>query len=490
MADTSAAETQAPRFIIIGAGMSGILAAKRLLDEGFDDFVVYEKADRLGGTWRENRYPGIACDVPSHLYSYSFALNPEWSQRFAPGPEIQAYLEGVVDRFDVRERIRFGERITRCEFDGERWHVETQNGTKDAGEFVIAASGVLHHPNVPEFEGTDDFEGPLFHSARWPDGLDLAGKRVGVIGTGSSAIQIVSTLVDQVAEVELFQRTAQWVIPMENVVFSEDEKAEFRRNTNAILAIRDEVKTQFVDGFANVLVDSENPILGAMHAACEQALAEGVADPGLRERLTPNYRAGCKRLIMSNDFYPAISKPNADVVVSGIERFEPKGIRTEDGELHELDVVVLATGFKVDAFVRPMDVVGRDGVLLDDVWSKGPTAYLAISVPDMPNFFMLNGPNGPVGNFSLIDVAELEFDYILQLVDEVVSGRCRSIAASKEAMARFDEERREAAKNTIWSTGCQSWYLDDTGLPSAWPFTYDRFEEEMKAPRLGDYESR
>lgn len=478
-----------PRFVIIGAGMAGILAAKRLLDEGHHDFVVYEKADRLGGTWRENRYPGIACDVPSHLYSYSFALNPEWSQRFAPGPEIQAYLEGVVDRFEVRGRIRFGERVTRCEFDGERWQIETAKGTRDAATFVIAASGVLHHPHVPEFEGIDDFGGAVFHSARWPEGLDIAGKRVGVVGTGSSAIQIVADVVDDVGRVELFQRTAQWVIPMENEIFSEDEKAEFRRNAAAMLEIRREVKTQFVEGFANVLVDADNPILGAMHAACERALADGVADPELRAKLTPNYRAGCKRLIMSAGFYPAISRPNADVVVSGIERFEPTGIRTEDGVLHELDVVVLATGFRVDAFVRPMDVIGRGGVRLDDVWAKGPTAYLAISVPDMPNFFMLNGPNGPVGNFSLIEVAELEFDYILQLVAEVVAGRCRSLSASKPAMARFDEERREAAKTTIWSTGCQSWYLDESGLPSAWPFTYDRFEEEMRAPRLEDYEA-
>ena len=406
----SEAEKRDLRFIVIGAGMAGILAGIRLRKAGFDDWVIYEKADRLGGTWRENRYPGIACDVPSHLYSYSFALNPEWSQRFAPGPEIQQYLEDVADRFDVRERIHFGELITRCEFDGEQWHVETASGKKDAGHFVIAATGVLHHPSIPEFEGIDDFEGDVFHSARWPEGLGLAGKKVGVVGTGSTAIQIVAAAVDEVEKMELFQRTAQWVIPMENVIFSEEDKKGFRSDDAGILEIRKEVRTQFVDGFANVLVDADNPIIGAMHAACEQALQEGVADPELRAKLTPDYRAGCKRLIMSHDFYPAISKPNADVVTDAIERFEAKGIRTADGELHELDVVVLATGFKVDAFVRPMDVIGRDGKLLDEIWEKGPTAYLAISVPDVPNFFMLNGPNGPVGNFSLIDVAEVEMD--------------------------------------------------------------------------------
>ncbi len=478
------------RFIVIGAGMAGILAGIRLQKAGYDDWVVYEKADRLGGTWRENRYPGIACDVPSHLYSYSFALNPEWSQRFAPGAEIQQYLEDVVDRFDVRERIRFGELVTRCEFDGEQWHVETASGVKDRAHVIIAATGVLHQINVPELEGVDSFEGEVFHSARWPEGLDLAGKRVGVVGTGSSAIQIVAASVDEVAHLELFQRTAQWVMPVENVTFSGEEKEAFRRDAEGIHAIRQEVRAQFVDGFANILVDADHPVLAAMHAACEKALEDGVADPELRAKLTPDYRAGCKRLIMSSEFYPAISKPNADVVTEPIERFEPKGIRTADGELHELDVVVLATGFRVDAFVRPMDVIGRDGVLLDEVWEKGPSAYLAISVPDIPNFFMLNGPNGPVGNFSLIDVAEVEMDYILQLVDEVAAGRCDSLCVSKEAMERFDAERREAAAHTLWATGCNSWYLDETGLPSAWPFTYDRFEAEMARPKLDDYDRR
>jgi len=490
MAETSETQRRDLRFIIIGAGMSGILAGIRLSEAGYDDWVIYEKADRLGGTWRENRYPGIACDVPSHLYSYSFALNPDWSRRFAPGPEIQQYLEGVADRFAVRERIRFGELVTRCAFDGRQWHVETESGVKDAAHFVIAATGVLHQINVPEFEGIDSFEGAVFHSARWPDDLDLSGKRIGVIGTGSSAIQMVGATVDQVEKLELFQRTAQWVMPVNNTVFSEEQKEGFRRDDAGIHAIREQVSRQFIDGFANILVETDHPALVGMQAMCERALEEGVADPELREKLRPDYRAGCKRLVMSSEFYPAISKPNADVVTEPIERFEPKGIRTADGELHELDVVVLATGFRVDAFVRPMEIVGRDGVRLDEVWEKGPTAYLAISVPGIPNFFMLNGPNGPVGNFSLIGVAELEMDYILQLADEVAAGRCDSLCVSAEAMERFDAERREAAAHTIWATGCNSWYLDETGLPSAWPFTYDRFEAEMARPKLEDYDRR
>lgn len=479
------------RFIIIGAGMSGILAAIKLEQAGHHDFVIYEKADRLGGTWRENRYPGIACDVPSHLYSYSFALNPEWSQRFAPGSEIQAYFEDVAKRFGVERRIVYGTEITSCVYgDDGRWHTEASDGTRDVGDFVIAATGVLHHPNIPDLPGLDTFEGEAFHSARWRDDLELSGKRLGLVGTGSSAIQITSAVVDQVESFTLFQRTAQWVTPIDNPAFSDDEKAEFRVNEQAMQAIRDEVSHMFIDGFANILVDAESPVLQVMHDMCEHNLRDHVQDPELLEKLTPTYRAGCKRLIMSPDFYTAIQKPNARVVTERIERVEPTGVRTADGELHELDVLVLATGFRVDRFVRPMHVVGRGGVPLDQVWERGPTAYMAISVPEMPNFFMLNGPNGPVGNFSLIAVAELQCDYFLQLVEEVRAGRCREVCVSQDAMHAFDEARKKAAETTIWNSGCKSWYLDDAGLPTAWPWTYDRFREEMAAPRLEDYDRR
>jgi cation diffusion facilitator CzcD-associated flavoprotein CzcO len=479
-----------PRFIVIGAGMSGILSAIKLQEAGFEDWVIYEKADRLGGTWRENTYPGIACDVPSHLYSYSFALNPEWSHRFAPGSEIQAYFEEVARRYGVTPRIRFGREVTRCRFEDGRWKIELADGSQDEGDFVIAATGVLHHPAYPGIEGLDSFEGASFHSARWDHDVELTGKRVGVIGTGSSAIQIVSALVDEVAELTLFQRTAQWITPVENPTYSEEEKAEFRRRPAAMQEIRTVVSRAFTEGFANVLVDSESPMLELIHDSCVTNLENSVLDPDLREKLRPSYRAACKRLIMSEDFYDAIQRPNARLVTEGIERVEASGVRTRDGRLHELDVLVLATGFRVDRFVRPMQVTGRDGTALDDVWKEGPFAYMAISVPGFPNFFMLNGPNSPVGNFSLIDVAELQLAYVLQLVEQTRSAGCSEICASPEAMERFDAERKQAAKTTIWNSGCKSWYLDEEGLPTAWPWTFDRFREVMSEPQIEDYEMR
>jgi len=477
-----------PRIAIIGAGMSGIAAVIKLRRAGYTDLTVYEKADRVGGTWRENTYVGIACDVPSHLYSYSFAPNSEWSHRFSPGSEIQAYFENVARQYDVDSRIEYGQEIKRCVFEGGRWKIEMSDGSRDEGDFVIAATGVLHHPSYPGFEGLDSFEGAVFHSSRWDHELPLAGTRVGVVGTGSSAIQIVSALVDEVAELTLFQRTAQWITPIENPAYSGDDKAEFREHPEAMAEIRAKTSRMFTEGFANVLVDAKSPVMQAIHDTCVANLENSVKDPVLKEKLRPTYRAACKRLIMSETFYDAIQRPNAKLVTEAIERIEKSGVRTEDGRLHELDVLVLATGFGVDRFVRPMQVIGRDGAALDDAWKDGPFAYMAISVPDFPNFFMLNGPNSPVGNFSLIDVAELQFGYIMQLIQEVLDGRCREISASRDATDRFEDKRVEAAKKTVWMTGCRSWYLDDRGIPAVWPWTFDRLRDELAKPRLGDYE--
>lgn len=478
------------RFVVIGAGMAGILAAIRLREAGYDDVVVYEKADRPGGTWRENTYPGLACDVPSHFYSYSFAPNPEWTRRFSPGAEIQAYFTDVAARFGVMERTRFGQEIVRCAFADGRWDLETKDGTKDTADVVIAATGVLHHPKLPDIDGLETFAGAAFHSARWDHSVPLDARRVGVVGTGSSAVQIVSALAARVGELVLFQRTPQWISPTPNPAYTDEERAHFRTHPDAIEEARRAASQQLTEGFANIIGDVDSPILQIIQDMCTQNLEQNVHDPVLREKLRPDYRAACKRLVMSDGFYEAIQRPNARLVTDAIARVEPAGVRTKDGTLHGLDVLVLATGFHVDWFVRPMQVSGRGGVRLDDVWTHGATAYMSMTVPQFPNFFMINGPNGPVGNFSLIEVAELQCDYVLKLVDEIRRGACREIAPSADAMARFDAERRAAATKTIWNTGCKSWYLDETGLPTAWPFTFDRFRKEMGAPRLEDYERR
>ena len=476
------------RFAVIGAGMSGILAAIKLEEAGYHDVTVYEKADRPGGTWRENTYPGIACDVPSHLYSYSFEPNPDWSHRFSPGAEIQAYFEGVAQRHGVTERIRFGTEITHATFADGRWHLESKDGPLGAYDVVIAATGVLHHPNVPDLPGLGEFAGACFHSARWNHSVALDGCRIGIVGTGSSAVQIVSALVDRVERLALFQRTAQWIAPQDNPEYGATERAEFALHPEKMRAVRDEASRTFADNFSNAVVDADSPQMHLIEEVCRANLETSVTDPVLREQLRPDYRAACKRLVVSPDFYQAIQKPNAELVTEPIARVEAGGVRTKDGRLHELDVLVLATGFRADRFLRPMHVVGRAGVRLDEVWAKRPSAYLSISVPDFPNLFMLNGPNGPVGNFSLIEVAELQVAYVLQLVAELRDGRCREISPRHAASEKFDDDRVEAAKHTVWSTGCRSWYLDDRGVPAAWPWTFDRFRTEMASPRADAWE--
>jgi cation diffusion facilitator CzcD-associated flavoprotein CzcO len=469
------------RFAIVGAGMAGILSAIKLDEAGLTDYTIYEKRDRFGGTWRENTYPGLACDVPSHLYSYSFAPNPEWSHQFSPGPEIQGYFERVAHERGLEPRVRFGEDVTRCEFVDGRWKLETAGGHRDEVDVVIAATGVLHHPRYPDIDGLDTFEGAVFHSSRWDHEAELDGARVGVIGTGSTAVQIVGAIVDRVAHLDLFQRTAQWILPQTNPAVTDDEKAEFRENPERLTELHSSLSKAF-GLFANAVVDAESPEMQWIEATCLTNLEENVTDPELRERLRPEYRAACKRLIISPNFYQAMQAPNAELVTEAIETVVPEGVRTKDGRLHELDVLVLATGFHADAFMRPMNVIGRDGRTLEDAWSERPNAYLSISIPGFPNFFMLNGPNGPVGNFSLIEVAELQFGYVMHLIEQLRSGEHREISAKEVAMEEFEAARVEASKKTVWVTGCQSWYLDDRGIPAVWPWTFDRFREAMSAP--------
>lgn len=476
------------RIVIIGAGMAGILSAIELRKAGLTDFTVYEKNEGPGGTWRENTYPGVACDVPAHLYSYSFEPNPGWSHVFAPGGEILDYLESVADRYDVEKDVRYGTEVTRMVFRDGRWHIETSDGGRDIADVVIAATGVLHHPAYPDIAGLDDFEGDCFHTSRWDHDVPLDGRRVGIVGTGSSGVQVTGAIVDRVGELRLFQRTAQWVLPMENPPIDPEDREHYRSEPASMQELRDHLQGVFEEGFANAVVDADSEGMARIHELCLANLEGSVADPELREKLRPTYRPGCKRLVVSSNFYDAVQRPNAEVVTEGIERIEPEGVRTADGELHPLDVLVLATGFRVDRFLRPIEVIGRDGVSLDDEWAESPVAYLSISVPDFPNLFMLNGPNGPVGNFSLIDVAELQIDYILQLVELIRTGRCREVSARRDVTDRYEAERVEATASTIWVTGCRSWYLDERGIPAVWPWRFDRFREEMSRPKLEHYE--
>ena len=345
---------------------------------------------------------------------------------------------------------------------------------------------MLFRSNVPELPGIDSFAGSSFHSARWDHSVPLDGRRIGVIGTGSTAVQLTGALAARASHYTLFQRTAQWVLPVANPEYTEEEQAHFASDPELLATMHDNLAVAF-GRFAAAIIDADSDGMALIERMCLENL-ETVRDPQLRERLRPTYRAGCKRLVVAPDFYAAIEAPTSELVTEKIEGVEPAGIRTADGVLHELDVLVLATGFHADAFMRPMMVIGREGVTLADAWSPRPNAYLSISMPDFPNFFMLNGPNGPVGNFSLIEVAERQFDYIAGLLELLREGRCRAVAPTRRAMEDHEAARVAAAKDSIWVTGCRSWYLDDRGIPATWPWTFDRFRQAMAAPNLDCFE--
>jgi len=476
------------RFAIIGGGMAGILSAIKLKNSGYENFTIFEKAESLGGTWRENTYPGIACDVPSHLYSYDFELNPDWSHACSPGGEILAYFQGVANKYGIVEKVKFGTEVSRLDYIDGQWRLECRNGVRDTANFVIAAAGVLHHPYYPDIPGLDSFAGHMFHTARWDHSIPLKGKRVGIIGTGSSAIQIVGDIVDKVCHLTQFQRTAQWILPRENPPYTQDEKLHFRENPAAMRELRVRQSETFEGGFSAAVVGENPDALAAIQAITLANLEENVKDPELREKLRPGYSAACKRLIMSDNYYDAIQRPNAELITAPIDHIEPTGIVTADGRLHALDILVLATGFRVDQFMRPIEVTGRNELKLEEAWAERPTAYLSVSVPGFPNLAMLNGPNGPVGNFSLIDVADIQIDYFLKLVERVRKGECREFSASQEAAERFEKARVKATENTVWVSGCNSWYLDDRGVPAVWPWTMSRFRSVMAQPEVSDFE--
>lgn len=480
---------QGLRVAIIGAGMSGLCVAHRLRRDGVEDLVLYEKAGEVGGTWRENTYPGLSCDVPSRLYSYSFAPNPGWTQHFAPGGEIQQYFRGLVDEWGLRPLIRFGAEVTSARWDGSRWQLRTSDGGHDSADVLVSATGVLHHPQVPDIPGLDAFEGAAFHSARWDHSVPLAGRRVAVVGTGSTGVQIVCALAGVVDRLFVFQRTPQWILPVRNARYSRLTRALMRRapalsrlGHRGYQAIYELILGRAVirPGWQRTLVD----------ALCRLNLRLGVRDPELRRRLTPDYQPMCKRLVMSAEFYPAMQRPGVELVTEAIERVEPAGIVTADGRRHDVDVIVFATGFDAHAYLRPMEVVGEDGVTLEEAWAGGPRAYRTVALPGFPNLFTMMGPHSPIGNHSLIAIAETQAEYIAQWVSRLRTGRVRAAAPTAEATDRFNAEMREAMPGTVWTTGCNSWYLGPDGVPELWPWTPGRHRALLREPELEHFTVR
>lgn len=475
------------RFVIIGAGISGVLMAIKLLERGFRNLVILEKAQAMGGTWRENVYPGAACDVAAHLYSYSFARNPWWRSRYAKGPDIRKYYQDVARRRGVLPFMRYGSEATSAEFDGTQWVVKTRDGGRFEADVIVAATGRLHQPVIPDLPGLESFAGSKFHTARWDNTVSLADKRVALIGTGSSATQIVTALSGNVEKLSVFQRTAQWVFPVKDTpnpwwrrlgfwLFRGHWERYYRQ-------LRSETEAR-----GKAATSSEEGRL-ARDQVCFDALAS-IRDPVLRAKMTPDYEVGCKRLVFSDGFYEAVQHPSVEVVTDPIERIVPEGVRTADGTVREFDVLALATGFDAHAYLRPLRVTGQGGVSLDEVWATLPLTYRSIAIPHMPNFFMVNGPYSPGGTASVVGIAEAQVEYILQLVDRI-EHRSVLLSPREEPSRRWLDGVREHARSSVWGTGgCQSWYLDKTGTPTLDPSTLSEIQTQLAQPIWSDFDER
>jgi cation diffusion facilitator CzcD-associated flavoprotein CzcO len=474
-----------PRLAIVGAGMSGLLMGIKLLQAGFSDFTIFEKAEGIGGTWRDNRYPGLVCDIPSRFFSFSFAPNPDWSHVFSPQTEILAYFEEMAERYGLWSHIRLGTPVESAAFEQGRWSVRTPNG-KEAYDFLLSATGILHHPRIPDVEGIESFAGEAFHTAHWPEGLSLAGKRVGIIGNGATGIQVVETIGSQVGRLSLFQRTPHWVFPLPNKRYSRFGQWLMRRFPRL-----NHLGYQYYQTLYERILTAGMVRPGWQRSVISWITRQHlrvVRDRELRSRLTPNFSPMCKRIVRSSRFYPTMNRDNVDLVTDKVERVQPHGLLTADGTLHELDVLVLATGFDAHAFMRPLELVGEEGETLEAAWMEDPRAYLTVALPRFPNFFMLVGPYSPYGHQSVIMISETQADYIVHWVKMWASGEVDRMAPTEEALTRFEAEVREALPDTIWTSGCDSWYLNSSGVPALWPWEQKRHRELLREPVLEDFE--
>jgi cation diffusion facilitator CzcD-associated flavoprotein CzcO len=478
-----------PSVAVIGAGMTGILLAIKLREAGIDDITILEKADKLGGTWRENTYPGVACDVPAHMYTYSFQGNPEWEHRFAHGDEIQSYFETVSADHGVTEQIRFNEALDESHYRDGKWHLVTSKGNKLVVDFVIAATGILHHPAYPEIEGLESFKGEMWHTARWNHDVDLTGKRVGIIGTGSTASQVISEISRTAGKLTVFQRTPQWIFSLPDKEYTEADKARLRGKQGLMTRLSQRYAFMMRHTFTAAVTGSKLAH-GIISWLARRNLRKSVRDPELRAKLTPDYKVGCKRLIISSTFYEAMQRDNVYLETTGIDSISESGVVVQGGEEHELDVLILATGFNPFNFMRPMALTGRDGLSIDEAWSKKVQAYRSLCIPGFPNFFLMLGPNSPIGNYSVIAMSEVQTRYVLKLIDHWRQGTLETVEATEEAKVRFNEYLRAGMGKTVWVGGCQSWYLDGDGDPAMWPYSWDQWVAEHDEPDLDDFHRR
>ncbi|MFQ6005827.1 MAG: flavin-containing monooxygenase [Woeseia sp.] len=456
--------------IVIGAGFSGIGMGIKLKEAGIDNFLILESADSVGGTWRDNDYPGCACDIPSHLYSFSFEQSGDWSRMFPPQGEIWAYLQRCVQKYRLQQHLRLSSNVDTAVFDAAEltWRITTADGRLFRGRALVSGMGGLSRPAYPDIRGLSRFAGTVFHSARWDHGFDLAGKTVAVIGTGASAIQFVPRIVDRVKTLLLFQRTPPWIVPKLDRPIGRWERWLYRNIPFARFLFRNFIYwRQEVRGIGFTI---DRRLMGRATRIALRHLARQVADEGLRNKLIPDYTIGCKRILISSDYYPALQKDNLDLITTGIREITADGIVDADGKEHEVDAIILGTGFQATDPIAPTRIFGIGGRELSEDWQHGPEAFLGISVAGYPNLFLMVGPNTGLGHNSMIFMIESQIRYTIKMLQQMSRRGVRAVDVKAEIQSQYNRELQKVLETSVWQSGCKSWYQTEDGKnTSIWP---------------------
>ncbi|MFI6522453.1 flavin-containing monooxygenase [Spirillospora sp. NPDC050679] len=480
---------RSPAIVVIGSGFAGLGMAIQLKKSGFNDFVILEKSEALGGTWHDNTYPGCACDVPSHMYSFSFELNPGWSRMFAPQPEIRAYMERTADRYGVRDHLRFNSHVEALEYDdaAKRWDVTLADGTVLRPKAVVSGIGALHIPSYPDLPGIERFQGTTFHSAEWDHDYDLAGKRVAVIGTGASAIQFVPQIAKQVDDLVLFQRTPPWIQPKPDRAIPAPVRKAFEKVPAATRAFRNGIYWTLEARAVGFTIDPR--LSTPMEKLARWHIKRQIADPKLRAKVTPDYTVGCKRVLLSNDYYPALTRPNVTVETSGVAEVREHSVVTADGTEYEVDAIIYGTGFKVTDALNEQRIVGRDGRKIQEQWADGIEAYRGTTLPGFPNLFFLLGPNTGLGHNSVVFMIETQIQHVLSCLRLIQERGADAIEPKPEALRAFNDRMHKRLRRSVWSEGgCQSWYLDEHGVNrTLWPGHTFEFWASTRKAKAEDY---
>ena len=450
--------------VIIGGGFGGIGMGIELKKAGIHSFVIIERAGEVGGTWRDNTYPGCACDVASDVYSFSFEPNPNWSRAYSPAAEIQQYILHCTEKYGIRPHLKLNTSVNAASFDESTglWSVQTSAGETLRARAVVSAVGGLVEPSYPKIKGLDKFEGPTLHTARWDHKVKLAGKRVAVIGTGASAIQVIPAIAPEVKKLKVFQRSAAWVLPKPDRTISPAQKALYRLLPGTQKLSR--LGLYWLAEATAPMVILDTPLSRLPEAYGRRHIAMHIKDPGLRRKLTPDYRIGCKRILLSSDYYPAMARDNVELITDGIKEITANGVRTADGKLHEVDVIILATGFKLDIGRAPFPITGVAGRTLDEAWKDGATAYKGISVSGIPNWFTVLGPNTGPGHTSVLIYSEAQFQHAIEAIAHMRKRKLKYVTVKQHIQDQYNRSLQRRMKATTWKSGCTSWYIDENGI--------------------------